>query len=72
MRADLFDQLIALDEGELTAEEFVELHAELIRNGMAWRLPGRIGRTCASLIDAGLISPVGEVKAVYFYDGEEW
>ena len=58
--ADLFDY----ENGDLSEEETVMLFASLVRSGLAWSLQGHYGRTAAALIDAGLISPEGEVLEV--------
>lgn len=50
-----FSKIIAYEAGELGEDETLELFAELVRTGLAWRLQGHYGRTAASLIDAGLI-----------------
>jgi hypothetical protein len=52
---DLVDRLTRWDEGALTWEEFVETAQYLVDTGMAWQLQGRIGRTCADLIEEGLV-----------------
>lgn len=55
--------LMAYESGELDEQETVELFAGLVRSGLAWSLQGSYGRMAARLIDAGLISPEGEVLA---------
>ena len=55
--ADIFDY----EAGDLSEQETVLLFADLIRSGLAWTLQGHYGRTAASLIEAGVISPEGEV-----------
>ena len=52
---DLFEKIIAYEEGGLDDDDTVELFQELVDNGMAWTLQGHYGRTAADLIDAGLI-----------------
>lgn len=41
--------------------EVIEFFAELIKNGMAWSLQGSYGRQAEDFIDAGVISPKGEI-----------
>lgn len=55
--ADIFDY----EAGDLSEQETVLLFADLIRSGLAWSLQGHYGRTAASLIENGVISPEGEV-----------
>lgn len=57
------DKIIAFESGELDTDQTLELFAGLIASGMAWRLQGSYGRTAADLIEAGLITPEGEVVA---------
>jgi hypothetical protein len=38
---------------EPTEEAFVEAAQKLIDCGLAWQLQGRVGRTCAALIEEG-------------------
>lgn len=62
--------IIAFEEGELSLIDTLKLFAELIRTGTAWTLQGVYGRTAAGLIDAGLISPEGEIdyERARFFD----
>lgn len=60
---DLVGKIIAYESGELDDAGTLELFGELIASGQAWQLQGSYGRTAAALIDAGLISPEGEVLA---------
>lgn len=39
---------------EPSEENFLEAAQFLINNGVAWTLQGRVGRTCADLIEQGL------------------
>jgi hypothetical protein len=55
------DQIMAYEDGELSELETLDLFAGLIRDGICWQLQGSYGRTAASLIDAGLISPEGDL-----------
>jgi hypothetical protein len=55
-------KLIAHERGDLSDKETLELFAELIRTGLAWRLQGHYGRTAAAFINEGFITPVGEVE----------
>jgi hypothetical protein len=57
-RAGAFMQL---DEGTISPMDYLELHAGLIRDGSAWTMPGPIGRAAADLIEAGYITPSGQI-----------
>lgn len=59
----LLDQVIAYEQGDLDDVETLDLFGALIADGTAWRLQGHYGRTAASLIQAGFITPEGEVLA---------
>lgn len=58
---DQVSKIIAYEAGELNQSEILELFAELIKSGLAWKLQGHYGRTAARLIDAGYISKDGEI-----------
>lgn len=58
---DLTGRIIDFEQGETTAEETVELFAELVRTGMVWRLQGSYGRLASQLIQDGYISRDGAV-----------
>jgi hypothetical protein len=51
------DMIIAFEEGELSEEDTIELFQGLVDTGLAWKLQGFYGRTAASLIEAGLVTP---------------
>jgi hypothetical protein len=51
----LFDSMLAWEEGELNEDEIVVLFQRLVDNGMAWTLQGMYGRQAQRLIDAGLV-----------------
>jgi len=57
MNNDLFDLIIAYEQGELDYEEELRLFQTLVNNGMAWTLHGHYGRHAQDLIDAGEITP---------------
>lgn len=48
------ERIMTYEEGDLGADEIVELFQELIDSGHAWSLQGHYGRTASALIDAGL------------------
>lgn len=55
------DKIIWYEQDELSANEIIELFAELVKNGHAWSLQGSYGRTASALIKAGYISESGRV-----------
>jgi hypothetical protein len=59
--ADLADRLLLYETEDLGEEETLQLFADLVATGWAWRLQGHYGRTAATLIEGGWISKDGEV-----------
>lgn len=57
----LVDELKDYEAGHLDAQETLELFAELVRKGEAWTLQESYARTAKHLIDAGYITPTGEI-----------
>lgn len=57
----LVSDIIAYENGELPAEDTIELFAKLIKTGTAWNLQGHYGRTARDLISAGYISAQGKI-----------
>jgi hypothetical protein len=51
----LVDQLIAYEEGQITADEEVAFFEQLVETGTCWQLQGHYQRVAATLIEAGLI-----------------
>ncbi|QYW07912.1 hypothetical protein SEA_REDBEAR_66 [Streptomyces phage RedBear] len=58
---NLVVELIDYESGNLDDADTVDLFARLVKSGFAWTLQGHYGRTANSLIEAGYISPEGEV-----------
>jgi hypothetical protein len=58
---DVVGQIMAYEDGELDDAETLELFSELVKSGMAWSLQGSYGRAAAALIEAGYLSPTGEI-----------
>jgi len=56
------NKIIAYEEGELGTQETVELFAELIKSGQAWRLQGHYGRQAKNFIDEGIIDHAGTIN----------
>lgn len=54
---DLTGQIIAYEQGDLDAEETIELFQGLVNTGLAWQLQGHYGRTAAAMIENGDIAP---------------
>jgi len=57
----IVDRILQFEEGELNETETVELFADLIKTGTAWKLQGSYGRMANGLIDAGYITSAGEI-----------
>jgi hypothetical protein len=55
------DKMMAYESGELNDAETINFFAELVKSKMAWSLQGSYGRMASAMIDAGFISPEGEV-----------
>jgi hypothetical protein len=55
------DTLMAYEDGSLSEADALDMFADLISTGMAWRLQGSYGRAANALIEQGYISPEGEV-----------
>ena len=61
---DLTDKIIDFECGLLDDTGVLELFAELISSGTAWKLQGSYGRTALALIDAGYIDTDGNITMV--------
>lgn len=59
---DIVDKIMAYESGELDTRQEVELMAELIKSGTAYKLQGSYGRAATGLIKAGIISDTGEIN----------
>lgn len=57
----MIEQIIAYEQGDLGADETVDLFADLVKTGQAWSLQGHYGRTAQALIDHGYIDLDGNV-----------
>ena len=55
------DTMMAYESGELNEAETINFFADLVKTKMAWSLQGHYGRVASAMIDAGFISPEGEV-----------
>jgi hypothetical protein len=55
------DTMMAYESGELNEANTITFFADLVKTKMAWSLQGSYGRMASALIDAGYISPEGEV-----------
>ena len=60
-RPDLISWIIAYENGELSADDCIDLFATLVATGDAWHLQGHYGRTAAALIEQGYLTASGEV-----------
>jgi hypothetical protein len=56
----MIDSIIAYENGDLDAEETLELFGTLLRTGQAWTLQGHYGRTASALVEAGWLTATGE------------
>lgn len=54
-------QIMAYESGELDAAATLELFAQLIASGMAWKLQGGYGRAARHMIEAGYITRAGDI-----------
>ena len=61
---DLTGSIMAYEEGLLDLTETVQLFADLIKTGLAWRLQGHYGRTCAEMIRQGVIDKAGNITTL--------
>jgi hypothetical protein len=59
----LVDQLIAYEEGQITGDEEIAFFEHLVETGTCWQLQGHYQRVAATLIEAGLIKPPGQIEA---------
>lgn len=57
------NKIIDFEQGLLDQDESLELFSGLVKSGLVWQLQGSYGRTAQNLIDAGYLSPEGEVLA---------
>tara|TARA_R110000751_G_scaffold279802_1_gene382217 strand:- start:45 stop:242 length:198 start_codon:yes stop_codon:yes gene_type:complete len=57
----IIDKIIAFEQGELEAQEILELFSNLIKSGMAWTLQGSYGRTAERLIERKIINKDGDI-----------
>jgi hypothetical protein len=55
------EKIMDYESGNLSGEDTIQLFADLVKSGMAWKLQGHYGRTAKALIEAGYISAEGEV-----------
>jgi hypothetical protein len=60
-KLDLVDRIMAYESDELDAADTLELFSELVKSGAAWSLQGFYGRAAAAMIDAGYLTPDGEI-----------
>lgn len=56
------DKIIAYEAGELNTRQEIELMAELIKTGQAFKLQGSYGRAATGLIESGVVSDTGEIN----------
>lgn len=62
-QSNLYDYIIAYEEGTISRNDYLRLFAFLIRTGMAWSLQGSIyGRPAHDLIESGIISKKGRIN----------
>ena len=61
---NITDKIIAYECGDIDDTGILELFAELISTGTAWKLQGSYGRTASALIDAGYIDTDGNITMI--------
>ncbi len=59
---DQVSQIIAYEQGELSAIDCIKLFAELIKSGLCWELQGHYGRMAKHLIDRKAIDNKGNIN----------
>lgn len=57
-----YTALFEYESGDLSAEDTMDLFADLVRTGAAWKLQGHYGRTATQMIEQGYITADGEVN----------
>ena len=55
------DKIMDYESGEMNEDEMIKMFAEMIKNGIVWKLQGNYGRTAKALIENGIISTDGEI-----------
>ena len=55
------DKIMAYESGEMEADSVIDMFAELVKSGDAFRLQGAYGRMAMQLIEGGYLSRAGEV-----------
>jgi len=55
-QADLVDNVIAYESGQMSDNDTVKFFQMLVDTGMAWTLQGHYGRTAMDLIQRGLVT----------------
>ena len=61
MNDKIVDELIRYEQGELVANEVLDLFQHLVDTGLAWKLQGRYGRMAWKLIEQGFINAPKQV-----------
>lgn len=61
LKAGVFEDLMAYENGSLGALDTLNLFSHLVRTGMAWTLQGAYGRQAARFIDAGWLDNQGNI-----------
>ena len=63
---DLYQRVIEYETEDHSLEWIVQLFADLIATGLAWRLQGRFGREAKRYIKNGIITVQGDVNWDYY------
>ena len=58
---DISGKIIDYENGDMDIDDIINLFAELVGTGYAWKLQGHYGRTANTLIENGYISDNGEI-----------
>lgn len=58
---NLTDAIIDYENGDLSADEIVQLFSQLIKTGMVWHLQGSYGRMAQHLIRNGVLDANGDI-----------
>lgn len=59
--SDIVNDIIAYEQGDLSASDTLSLFSHLVKTGTAWKLQGHYGRTAAAFIAYGMLTSGGDI-----------